>query len=177
MKNLLFIVSIFWIIPAIAQSDLLFSNGDIAFDSSYNCIYYSNKQIAFFNRTNTFCYVSGAKAYENRYKNVSYNDGNIAYNNLYKNAYYSNGNPMFISSKGLIYDSEGKIIKKITEIPQSGYEIEDKNIKFTIFPEKINFELRFDDEQEYYFISDIKSYIKIYSKSDNKLLRTIKLSK
>lgn len=175
MKKLLFLISIIWVTPVIAQGDLLFSNGDIAYDSSYNCIYYSNKQIAFFYRTNTFCYVSGAKAYENRYKNVSYDDGNIAYNNLYRNTYYSNGNPMYLSSKGLIYDKEGKIIKKISEIPESGYEIEDKNIKFTIFPSKVNFEVRFDDE-EYYLVSDIRTYIKIISKSDNKLQRTIKLS-
>ncbi len=173
MKQIVLLIIICISTLHISGQDLRHKNKVIAYDASFNCVYYANNQIAFFNRGKTFYYKDGIKAYEPRYKNIFYPNGEVAYNKLYRNIYYSNGNSAYNSKKGIIYDKEGKVIKNRAEIPETGYIIEEENIKITIKPyNKITFEVKLEAE-DFYYTTDIQSYIKIYSKTDNQLLRTL----
>jgi hypothetical protein len=175
MKFLILTILTFIGFNAFSQADLLHENGDIAYDSSFNCIYYANKDVVYFSNMKTFYYKGKIKAFDSNYKNIYYSDGNIAYNNLTKTIYFSNGNTAFNSKTGILFDTFGKILKLRSEVPDEEYIIEEKNIKFSIRKDNsINTELKIDDE-DFEYITDLNSYIKIFSKKEKKFVRDIKI--
>ena len=176
--KILFPILIFCFISKLstAQSgDLYHENGRIAFDSSFQAVYFNNQQRVFDIRCKSFNYKSGSKAYEAKHKNIYYENGNIAYNIFYNNVFYINGNDAFISKKHVIYDKQGNAIHNLTEINDKGYTFEEENLKITIKKDKtIKFELRLKDNL-FIYLTDFISYFKILSSADSppKLLRQI----